>query len=127
MLGSSVEYPERDIIPFTVRVTGTGEVNVFKCPYGMGIRLQLVSVMAYNEAGGATSIKVFDHLATGAPTDPAFRGDATTPLFTLGIPTVDHDGVGPGTIPCPKEIFQQGMAVVCSQGTVVITANVREA
>jgi len=123
---SHIEYPERDIITFTARVTGTGETNIFKCPYGLGIRFQLLSVVVYNEAGTATSVKVFDHLATGAPSDPPARGDSTTPLFTLGIPTVDHDGLGPGTIPCPKEIFQQGMAVVCSQGTVVITANVRE-
>ena len=123
-----VEYEGAENITFSARITGTSETNVFKCPYGLGIRFRLISLTAYNEAGTATTFKVFDHIASGAPSDPPARGDSTTPLFTVNIPTVDHDGLGPGgTAPIPQEVFQQGMAVVASQANIVITAVVREA
>lgn len=120
-----IEYEDREKINFNIKVTGTSETNVFKVPYGLGVRFKLLKMICYNTAGSATSIKVFDHLASGAPTDPPARGDTNAPLFQVGIPTVDHDGMD--TTICPNEIFQQGMAVICSQGDVVINVTVVEA
>jgi hypothetical protein len=122
---SYIEYEDREKITFTSTITGTSETNVFKCPYGMGVRFRLVKLIAYNTGGTATSVKVFDHLASGAPTDPPARGDTNAPLFQLGLPTADHDGLDFNQ--CPEEVFQQGMAVICSQGNVTISAVVIEA
>ncbi len=117
-------YKRNDRITFTARVVNSSEANVFVCPYGFGVRFKLIKLSIYNEAGTATSIKFFDHKATGAPSDPPSQGDSTTPLFTKSVATVAHTNIGMNDI--EEFTFNQGMAVVASQGTVVITATVIE-
>lgn len=120
-----MEYENNHKIVFTARVTATSETQIFKCPYGQNVRFRLLSLYIYNENGAAQSTKVFDHITTGAPTDPPAQGDSTTPLAILGVATVDHEFLPEGT--CPPLIFQQGMAVVIGGASAVIVATVEEA
>ncbi len=117
-------YENNDRIMFRARVASTAETNVFICPYGFGIRFKLLKLSIYNEAGTATSVKIFDHHATVAVTDPPAQGDATTPLMTVSVATIDSKDKGLNE--CPALVFNQGMAVVASQGTIVVTATVIE-
>lgn len=117
-------YEHNDRITFRARVTSTSEANVFVCPYGFGVRFKILKLQVYNEAGSATVLKFFDHIASGAPTDPAAFGDATTPIFNVSIPTVAHTFIGQNEM--PKWNFAQGLAVVASQGTVIIDVEVIE-
>ena len=118
-------YKDNDKIPFTVRVTGTTETQVFVVPYGLNIRFKIDKVYMYNEAGTATTVKIFDHVTAGGVTDPPNQGDATTPLKTVFLPANTNTTTLPpyyaaGTDQLGELNFQQGMAVVASQATVDI-------
>lgn len=120
-----MEYENNHKITFTKRITGATETQVFICPYGFNVRFRLLKLMAYNEAGSATNVKILDHIVTNAPTDPPAQGDSTNPLTTIGVATVDHENL-PADV-CPEIIFQQGMSVIPSQANIIVTAVVEEA
>lgn len=119
------EYEHNMLITFTKRITGTTETNVFLCPYGQGIRFKLLKLLFYNEAGTATSVKIFDHNAATTVTDPPATGDATTPMISVTVPTVGNYTLD---INSATEInFRQGMAVVSAAAGIQVLAVVREA
>jgi hypothetical protein len=124
------EYEYNHLITYTKRITGVGETNVFLCPYGVNIRLRLLKLIIFNEAGTYTTVKIFDHNAAGTVTDPPANGDATTPLMTIGVPPGAAGTTGNAQIDLngASEIaFAQGMAVVASQASVQVMAVVTEA
>lgn len=118
-------YNHNDRIVFRAKITSNTEANVFVVPYGLGIRFKLTKLYIYNDAGTATTVKIFDHVATGTVTDPPAQGDATSPLLYWNIPTVSY--IAEGDDKLPRITFQQGMAIVASQGSVYVEATVVEA
>lgn len=122
------EYEGAELIPFTKRITGTAETNVFLCPYGVGIRLRLVKLIIYNEGAALVTVKIFDHNATTAVTDPPADGDATTPKIQFSVTSgTTTDGTKILGHNEPTElVFRQGMAVVCSAANVQVFAVVTE-
>jgi hypothetical protein len=127
---SSTEYEHNMLIPYTKRITGTTETNIFLCPYGQNIRFKLLKLVLYNEAGTATVVKIFDHNAVTAVTDPPATGDATTPQISISVPPTAAGSTGVYTldINAASEInFRQGMAVVSAASGIQVLAIVREA
>lgn len=120
-------YDTNERITFSVTISGTTPTQIFTCPYGQNVRFMLKKLTFFNQAVTPTNIKIWDQIQASTITDPPTQGSATAPLLQISSSTsAGLDSKTLGLNETPELIFQQGMTVQASQGTVVVTATVVE-